>query len=230
MLGGDHDGVGAHRLAVLVSKRHLALGVRPELGHPPGVPRLGHLMQDTVGVEDRRRHQRLGLAAGIAEHNPLIARALVLVGVGIGIDAAGDVGRLFVHIILELAALPVEALLLVADLAHGAARCLFDDLRRHALGPTHLSRHDDAVGGDEGLDGDARMWVGGKVKIDHCVGYAVANFVGMTLRHGLTGKDVIGAGHLGTPCCDGRPGGRTAAAVLANHRERGRSSPPVRSL
>ena len=149
MLGGDHDRIRAHRLAVLVSEAHLALGVGTELGRAAGVPRLGHLMQDAVGIEDRRRHQRLGFAAGIAEHDALIARALILLRANVGIDAAGDVGGLLMHVILKLRQVPVEALLLVADLAHGAPRRGLDQLGRHALGPAHLARHDDAVGGDQ---------------------------------------------------------------------------------
>ena len=60
-------------------------------------------MQDAVGIEDRRGHERLGLAAGEAEHDALIAGALVLLLLGIGVDAERDVGGLLVHVILELA-------------------------------------------------------------------------------------------------------------------------------
>ena len=208
MLGGDDDRLGAHRLAVFIGERHLALGVGSKLGRAAGMPRLRHLVQDAVGIEDRRRHQRLGLAAGKAEHDALVAGALFLLGFDVGIDAAGDVGGLLMHIILELGGLPVEALLLVADLAHGAPRGLLDELRRHALRPAHLARHHDAVGGDQRLDGDARIGIGGEIEIDHRVGDAVAHFVGMTLRHRFTGEDVICPGHLSTPCHNGRPSGR----------------------
>src|SRR4029078_11099211 len=112
VLGRYHDRVGAHRLAVLISERDLAFGVRARRGLPAGVPRLGHLMQDAVGVINRRRHQGLGLAAGIAEHDALVAGALFLLFLGIGIDAHGDVGRLLVHVEFELGVLPVKALLL----------------------------------------------------------------------------------------------------------------------
>ena len=130
-------------------------------------------------IEDRRRHQRLGLAASKSEHDALVAGALFLLLLGIGIDAEGDVGGLLVHVVLELGEVPVEPLLLVADLAHGAPRRRLDQLGRHALGPAHLARHDDAVGGDQRLDGDARRRIGGEVEIDHRIGDAVAHFVGM---------------------------------------------------
>ena len=79
-------------------------------------------------------------------------------------------------------------------LAHGATRSGLDQLGRHAVGPAHLARHDDAVGGDQGLDGDARMGIGGKVKIDHGMGSG-RNSVGMAFRHRFTGEEVIRAGH-----------------------------------
>src|SRR5262249_16376697 len=133
VLGRDHDGVGPYWLAILVGERHLALGIRSELVRATGVPRLGHLVQDAVRVEDRRRHQRLGLAAGKAEHDALVARALVFLGLGLGVDATGDVGGLLVHIIFELGQVPMESFLLVADLAHGAPGRLLDHLGCYAL-------------------------------------------------------------------------------------------------
>src|SRR3546814_3293195 len=70
--------------------------------------------QDGMGKMDRRRHEGFGLAAGEAEHDALVARALVLVAGGV--DALGDVARLRVDEILHRHVAPVEAVLLVADL------------------------------------------------------------------------------------------------------------------
>ena len=142
-------------------------------------------------VEDRRGHQRLGLAAGEAEHDALVARALVLLFRGVGIDAGSDVGGLLVHIELELCEVPVEPLLLVSDLAHGAPRRLLDPLPRHALRPAHFARHDDAVGRDQCFDRDPRQRIVGEIEIDHGVGNPVAHFVGMAFRHQLAGEEVI---------------------------------------
>ena len=72
-----------------------------------------------MGVVERRRHEGLGLAAGVAEHDALIARALVLVA-GL-VHPHGDVGRLGVHVDLNVGPGPVEALLLVPDLADAGA-------------------------------------------------------------------------------------------------------------
>ena len=96
VLGRDDDRRRPDRLAVVVGDGHLALGVGAELRAPrrTSAPRSSGL-QDAVRVVDRRRHQFRRLAAGIAEHDALVAGALVLVAAGI--DALGDVGRLGVE-------------------------------------------------------------------------------------------------------------------------------------
>src|SRR5262249_55529086 len=130
-----------------------------------------------------------GLAAGVTEHDALVAGALVLIGAGI--HALSDVGRLLVHVELKLGVLPMEALLLVADLAHGTPCRLLDDLPRHVFWPAHLAGHDDAVGGDERFNRRARMRIGRHVEIDDGIGDAVAYLVGMTFRDGFTREEII---------------------------------------
>ena len=92
VLGGDHHAGRRHRLAVDVAQRHLALRVRQQPGHRL-VTRLAQLAdaaKDQVRVMDRRRHQRLGLGAGVAEHDALVAGALILVAGAV--HALRDVG------------------------------------------------------------------------------------------------------------------------------------------
>ena len=81
MLVRDDDLRHADRLAVFVAHRHLALGIRTELRGSalPGLPRLARSGAESCGVIDRRRHQLRRFAAGIAEHDALVARALFLV-------------------------------------------------------------------------------------------------------------------------------------------------------
>ena len=50
--------------------------------------------EDLVRVVDRRRHQVRRLAAGVAEHDALVAGTLVALLVGGIVDALGDIGRL----------------------------------------------------------------------------------------------------------------------------------------
>ena len=65
-------------LAVLIEQGHLALGIGLELGQLTGVTKLGQTMQDVVAVLESRRHKLRRLVGRIAEHDALIARALIL--------------------------------------------------------------------------------------------------------------------------------------------------------
>ena len=120
-----------------------------------------------MGIEDRRRHQHLGLAAGVAEHHALVAGALVLVACGV--HPLGDVARLLVDEDLDLCGLPVNARLLVPDLADAAPRDLLEVVVGDRSRPPHLPRHHDPIGRGEGLDGDPGVRVGAEVGIDNGV-------------------------------------------------------------
>jgi hypothetical protein len=60
-----------------------------------------------VRVGDRRRHQHVGLVGGVAEHQALVARAL-LASV-LAVDAHGDVGGLLADRVEHRAGRAVEA-------------------------------------------------------------------------------------------------------------------------
>jgi hypothetical protein len=77
VLGRKNDGGGALGLAVLVLDRDLALGVRFQK-RAAGVTHLGEALQDVVAVLQGRGHQLRRLVRGVAEHDALVARALVL--------------------------------------------------------------------------------------------------------------------------------------------------------
>src|SRR3546814_443395 len=139
------DRGGAARLAVDVAQADLALGVLPQPGLRSGVTCLGEALQDGMGEMDRCRHQSLGFAAGIAEHDALVARALVLVAGRI--DAHGDVGRLIVHQDGDLGLLPMEAVLLVTDLLDGLTGDLLQHAGADAVGAADLAGDHDLVRG-----------------------------------------------------------------------------------
>jgi hypothetical protein len=91
-------------------------GRRPSLAH------LGLALHDAVGVVDRQRHQAVGgLVGGVAEHQALVAGALVERALAF-VHALGDVGRLAVDRRQHRAALVVEADVgvVVADAADGS--------------------------------------------------------------------------------------------------------------
>ena len=77
MLGGQHNGVDGHRLAVLVVEGDLALGVRPQPGEHALAAHLGLAVHQPVRVSDRCRHQHIGFIGGVAEHQALVTGALI---------------------------------------------------------------------------------------------------------------------------------------------------------
>lgn len=162
----------------------------------------GDQAQNLVGVEDRRRHQVGRLVRGVAEHDALVARALFLHLTRLQrIDALGDVCRLRMQQDLDVAGLPVEAFLLVADVLDGAADDALDLLVGHRLRTAGLAGDHHLVGGRERLAGgadlpgvDAGLGPFAVEQIDDLVGNAVADLVRMTLGHGLAGEE-IGRAH-----------------------------------
>ncbi len=105
---------------------------------------------------------------------------------------------------VDLALLPVEAVLLVADRLDRLARGRLD-LALHRLlverGADFAGDHD-AVGRGQGLAGDAHLGgihagLGGflEEEVDDLVRNPVANLVGVAFSDGLAGKEVVLAGH-----------------------------------
>ncbi len=155
----------------------------PSVARLAGFPRVGEQLQDLVGVVDRRRHQLRRLAAGVAEHDALVAGALVLVAGGV--DALRDVGRLRVQQDFDFGVLPVKAFLLVADVVDGGARRFLDLAGRDAFRAAHLAGDDDAVGGGQRLAGDARFRHRAEEEVDDRIRDAVADLVRVTFGNGF---------------------------------------------
>ncbi|GJE70868.1 hypothetical protein CHKEEEPN_2410 [Methylorubrum podarium] len=199
VLGREHDLRHLDRAAVGVAHGDLALGVGTELGRVAllGLAGVGEILEDLVGVEDRGRHQRRGLVGGVAEHDALVARALVLVAGGV--HALGDVGRLGVQVDGDLVVLPMEARLLVADVAHRLAGQLLEVLEGHGIGAAHLARDHDAVGRRQRLDAQARLRHRGDVGVDHGVRDPVAHLVGVAFGDGFAGEEIVGTRHRAPP-------------------------------
>ena len=187
-----HDDAGrTNRLAVDVAQRHLALGVRlqPGDGHVLVAAQLGDAAQDQMRVEDRRRHQRLRLRAGIAEHDALVAGALILVARAV--HAHGDVRALGVQVHVDLGVLPGEAGLVIADVVDGKAGEMRQILGRDRFRPAHFARQNHAVRRHQRLARHARVRVGGKKGVQNGVADPVGDLVWMTFRHGLGGEEIF---------------------------------------
>ena len=131
VLRGDDDVGDADGLVVLVDHRHLRLGVGTQPRHTAALADARQLAAEAMREHDRRRHELGRLVAGVAEHQPLIAGALLggLLARGLaGVDALGDVGRLLRHQHVDEHLVRVEDVIVVdvADLADGLARDLHE--------------------------------------------------------------------------------------------------------
>lgn len=148
---------------------------------------------------DRQRHELGGLVAGVAEHQALVAGALLvelvlvaldalLVG---GVDALRDVRGLGADGHRDAAGGAVEALLrgVVADFED----LVPDELRDRRVGlRRHLSRDVHETRGDEGFHGDARGRVLGEERVEDRVADLVSDLVGVALGDGLRGEQTTG--------------------------------------
>ncbi len=91
VLRGEHHGVDRVGLAVDVADGDLRLGVGAQPGQAPVAPHLGLALDQPVREVDRQRHQLRRFVAGVAEHQALVARALVEVEALAFVHALRDV-------------------------------------------------------------------------------------------------------------------------------------------
>ncbi len=144
-------------------------------------------------IIDGSGHQNVGLAARVSEHDPLIARALVLVPESI--HPLRDIRRLGMNVRDDFRVFPVETMLFVADLANGLSGDLPKPVVVQRVRTPHLAGQGDEIGGTHGFARDPGLRILRQERIHDRIGYAVANLVRMTLGNGLTRKDVIAFPH-----------------------------------
>ena len=150
-----------------------------------------------MGVLDRCRHQRLSLRGRIAEHDPLIASALVLI---LGrIDALGDMGRLLVQQIGDLAGRVVELVLFIADILDTGARDILDPahiiLQPGLVRQPHFAADHHAVGRGKGFAGNTRLGFLCQKCIKDRIRDPIADLVRVSLGNGFRCKDIVIACH-----------------------------------
>ena len=188
VLGREHHGLESDRLVVLVAQRHLAFGIRTQPLKLAGLAHLRLALHQAVREGNRRRHQHVGLVGGVAEHQPLVAGALL--ALVLAVDALGDVRGLLADDVDDPAAGAVESHLggVVADLEHRLAHQRFD-VDPGAGG--HLAGDDDDTGLDQRLAGDAAAIVLLEDRIEHRVGDLVGHLVRVPLGHRLRGEKIV---------------------------------------
>ena len=205
MLRGDQDLLDLHRHAIEVADGHLRLAVRAQVGHHVGLAHVGQALGELVRQRDRQRHELVRLAAGVAEHHPLVTGARDVHRVIVGgivaslvgrVHALGDVRRLLVDRVDHRARVGAEPQvgIRVADLADRLAGHVLDvDVR---VG-RDLARHHDQAGVHERLARHAAVGVVTQDGIEHAVGDLVGDLVRVAFRDGLRGEQVLVVGELG---------------------------------
>ena len=149
---------------------------------------------ESVGVGDGRGHEHVGFIHGIAEHETLVARALVMV-VRL-VHAHGDFRRLHSQDVEDLAGLRVETAgeIVVADLGdHVAHQAL--DVHGGACADLPGEHHDFRL--DQRLAGHAGIDVLFDHGVDDRIRDLVRHLVRMTLGHGL-GSEYVELRHAGS--------------------------------
>ncbi len=216
VLRGHDDRLQAGRAAVAVADGDLDLAVRPQIRDDPCLANLRQAVGEAVAQPDRHRHQIRVLAAGEAEHHPLVAgplgidlvarlAALILVRVR---NTAIDVRRLLLDRDRDAAGLAVEPDLgaRVADVGDGAANHRGDV---HVGGGGYLPRDHDQARRDERLARDPSEGIVRQDRVQHRVGDLVGHLVGMTLGHRLRREQrqlVVGHGRHPNPTPRGPSG------------------------
>ena len=195
VLGRQNHGVDAHHFAVFVAAGYLALGVRAQPRQQAALAGFGLALHQTVREGDRSRHQHVGFVTGVAEHQALVARALVFRL--LAVNALGDIHGLLAD--------DVDYATGVAVVAHirGGVADVFD----HA---THqVFQVDPCAGGDftandghtgfhHGFACYASVRVVGQDGVQYRVGDLVGQFVRMAFRDRLGGENVV-VRHSGAP-------------------------------
>jgi hypothetical protein len=199
----DVDDLGGDAVHVADGDLGLRIGAKPF--YFAALADLGELSAEAVSKDDRSGHEFLGLVGGEAEHQTLVAGALLggLFTIGLfGVDALSDVGGLGGEVVIDENGVGVEDVVVVGvtNVADGVADDLFDvESLVDGLGLTGLfvlelrdgdftTDHDD-VGLNERFAGDAAGLIISQASIEDAVGDEIGDFVWVTFANGLGGEN-----------------------------------------
>ena len=156
MLGGEDDGVDTGDFVVFVAEGDLRFGIRAQPRQHAVAAHFRLPLDQAVRVGNWRGHQGRRFVAGVAEHQTLVAGALL--AFFFAVHALGDVGRLLADDVQYSAGRAVEADIgaVVADVGNGLAHDVFEI--DPSGGGNFASDHCHA-GFDEGFAGDTGIWI-----------------------------------------------------------------------
>ena len=178
----QHDRFDGLRPSVFIDDGDLPLRVGAQKRERALVAQLREVRQQRMRPYDRRGHQLLRLVRGVAEHHPLVARALPLLL--LAVHALRDVGTLPMQRAHVGERLPREPFVrtVVADPFHDAAR---DRLRIDALEAAagDLAGIDHEIRRDQRLARDVRAAVLREAGIENGIRNLVRHLVGMAFRN-----------------------------------------------
>ena len=138
-------------------------------------------------IIDRSRHKLRRFAAGITKHNALVARALVLIACRI--NTLCNINRLRMKQNFNISAFPMEAVLLIANVADRLTSQVNDRVFRED-GTAHFACNHNAIGRRQRLAShtnvirvDAGFCAFTEKQVDHFIRDAIADLVRMTFRN-----------------------------------------------
>ncbi|RMU72680.1 hypothetical protein ALP24_05656 [Pseudomonas syringae pv. aptata] len=185
VLGRQDDGVDADHLAVFVTAGNLGFGIRAQPRQQAGFTRFGLTLHQLVGEGDRRWHQHVGLVAGIAEHQALVASTLIFRFAAV--NALGDVYRLLADDVHHATGGAVETDVgaVVADVEDDITHDVFQiDPGRSR----HFASDDRHTGLDQCFARYTCVFVFSDDGVQNRVGNLVGDLVRMPFGHGLGGE------------------------------------------
>ncbi len=184
VLGRDDHGRDFLRLVVLVEDRNLGLAVGAEKADLAALAIVGQPLGEPVSEQNRERHHLFRLVGGVAEHDALVAGALVAALARCGGHALRDLGGLLRNDRDELERRIAEGLgdIRIADFLHRQAD---DPLVVQLRVRRDLPGNDHRVALAQRLARDAALRVLLEAGVEDGVRDVIADLVGMPLGHRL---------------------------------------------
>ncbi|MCY1523250.1 hypothetical protein D9M68_581400 [compost metagenome] len=212
MLGRQHHRIDFGRAAVDVAERHLRFGVGAQPRQAAILAQFALALHQAVRVPDRGGHQVGRFVARVAEHQALVASALVQIIFRAAVHALGDVRRLLVVGDQHRAALVVDAVLgvVVADAADRVARDL-DVVDVGGRGDL-AGQHDQARVAQR-FGCNARVGILREDGVEDRVGNLIGYLVGVPFRDGFGSKEKVVVGHRCVLTCPAWPAHRFTRRV-----------------